>query len=130
MEPPETGRTREDLATLPSTVPFEIGRFVMAHWPRTAAGKAFSVALIAVVVPLTIWFLVTVPSYVLWALGLIAIISVALFLWRRRLDAAREKAWVGEFSFGDVVGRMKARDALDRAREPGTLTAASASSGG
>lgn len=75
-------------------------------------------------------FLATVPSYVLWALGLIAVISVALFIWRRRLDAAREKAWVGEFSFGDVVGRMKARDALDRAREPGTLTAASASSAG
>ena len=65
----------------------------MAHWPRTATGKAFYVALIAVVVPLTVWFLVTVPSYVLWALGLIAIISVALVIWRRRLDAAREKAW-------------------------------------
>ena len=102
----------------------------MAHWPRTATGKAFYVALIAVVVPLTVWFLVTVPRYVLWALGMIAIISVALVIWRRRLDAAREKAWVGEFSFGDVVGRMKARDALDRAREPGALTAASASSGG
>ena len=102
----------------------------MAHWPRTVTGKSFYVALVAVVVPLTVWFLVTVPSYVLWALGVIAIISVALYLWRRRLDAAREEAWVGEFSFGDVVGRMKARDALDRAGEPGTLTAASASSGG
>jgi hypothetical protein len=102
----------------------------MARWPRTVPGKSFFFASIAVVVPLAVWFLVTVPSYVLWTLGLIAIISVALFLWRRRLDAAREKAWVGEFSFGDVVGRMKARDALDRAREPGTLTAASASSGG
>lgn len=102
----------------------------MAHRPRTVTGKLFYVALIAAVVPLTIWFLVTVPSYVLWALGLIALISVALFIWRRRLDKAREKAWVGEFSFGDVVGRMKARDALDRARESGTLTAAPSSSGG
>ena len=102
----------------------------MAHWPRTAAGKSFYVALVAVVVPLTVWFLVTVPTYVLLALGVIAIISVALFIWRRRLDAAREKAWVGEFSFGDVVGRMKARDALDRAREPGALKAAPSSSGG
>lgn len=102
----------------------------MAHWPRTVTGKSFYVALIAAVVPLTVWFLVAVPSYVLWALGLIALISVALFFWRRRLDEAREKAWVGEFSFGDVVGRMKARDALDRARESGTLTAAHSSSGG
>lgn len=102
----------------------------MAHWPRTATGKSFYIGLIAVVAPLTVWFLVTVPWYVLWALGVIALVSIALYLWRRRLDAAREKAWVGEFSFGDVVGRMKARDALDRAREPGALTAASASSGG
>jgi hypothetical protein len=93
----------------------------MAHWPRTVTGKSFSVALIAVVVPLSVWFLMTVPWYVLGALGVIAIISVALSVWRRRLDAVREKAWVGEFSFGDVVGRMKARDALDRAREPRTL---------
>lgn len=93
----------------------------MAHWPRTVTGKSFYVALIAVVVPLTVWFLMTVPSYVLWALGVIAIISVALSVWRRRLDAAREKAWVGEFSFGDVVGRMKARDGLDRAGEARAL---------
>jgi hypothetical protein len=93
----------------------------MAHWPRTATGKSFYLGLIAVVVPFTVWFLMTVPSYLLWALGVLAIISVALSVWRRRLDAAREEAWVGEFSFGDVVGRMKARDALDRAREPGKL---------
>ena len=102
----------------------------MAHWPRTVTGKSFYVALIAVVVPLTVWFLVTVPSYVLLALALTAIISVALYLWRRKVDAAREEAWVGEFSFGDVVGRMKARDALDRARQPGTFAAAPSSSGG
>ena len=96
----------------------------MAHWPKTGTGRAFYVGLIAVVVPFTVWFLMTVPSYVLYALGVVALVWVGLYLWRRKLDAAREKAWVGEFSFGDVVGRMKARDALDRAREPGTLTAA------
>jgi uncharacterized membrane protein len=99
------------------------------QWPKTGTGRAFYVALIAVVVPFTVWFLLTVPSYVLYALGVIALVSVGLYLWRRKLDVAREKAWVGEFSFGDVVDRMKARDALDRAREPGTLTAAPSSSG-
>lgn len=105
----------------------------MVQWPKTGTGRAFYVALIAVVVAFTVWFLTTVPSYmlyVLYALGVIALVSVGLYLWRRKLDAAREKAWVGEFSFGDVVGRMKARDAHDRAREPGTLTAAPSSSGG
>ena len=101
------------------------------QWPKTGTGKAFYIALIAVVVPTTVWFLTMVPSYVLYALGVVALVWVGLYLWRRKLDAAREKAWVGEFSFGDVVGRMKARDALDRAaRQPGVLTAASSSSGG
>jgi uncharacterized membrane protein len=100
------------------------------QWPKTGTGRAFYIGLIAVVVPFTLWFVMTVPSYVLYALGVVALVCVGLYLWRRKLDAAREKAWVGEFSFGDVVGRMKARDALDRAREPGTLTGAAASSGG
>jgi uncharacterized membrane protein len=100
------------------------------QWPKTGTGRAFSIASIAVVVPPTVWFVMTVPSYVLYALGVIALISVGVYLWRRKLDADREKAWVGEFSFGDVVGRMKARDALDRPREARTLTGAAASSGG
>ncbi len=100
------------------------------QWPKTGTGRAFYIGLIAVVVPFTVWFVMTAPSYVLFAIGVVALVGVGLSLWRRKLDAAREKAWVGEFSFGDVVGRMKARDALDRAREPGTLTGAAASSGG
>lgn len=88
----------------------------MAHWPRTATGKSFYIGLIAVVVPLTVWFLVTVPGYVLWALAVILLASLVLYVWRRRVDAARERAWVGEFSFGDVVDRMRAREALDRVR--------------
>lgn len=93
----------------------------MAHWPRTASGKSLYVAMIGVVLALSVWFLMTVPNYVLWALGVIALASIALFVWRRKVDAARERAWVGEFSFGDVVGRMRARDVLDRAREPRKL---------
>jgi membrane protein implicated in regulation of membrane protease activity len=88
----------------------------MAHWPRTATGKSFYIGLIAVVVPLTVWFLVTVPWYVLGVLAVVALVSLGLYAWRRRLDAARERAWVGEFSFGDVVGRMRAREAVDRVR--------------
>jgi hypothetical protein len=88
----------------------------MAHWPRTGTGKAFYIGLIAVVVPLTVWFLMVVPSYVIYGLVVITIVCVGLYLWRRRLDAARERAWVGEFSFRDVVDRMRARETLDRVR--------------
>ena len=88
----------------------------MAHWPRTVPGKTIYLLTIAVIVPLSVWFLINVPWYVLGVLGVAALVSVALYLWRRRVDAARERAWVGEFSFGDVVGRMRAREALDRVR--------------
>jgi uncharacterized membrane protein len=86
------------------------------QWPKTGTGRAFYIGLIAVVVPFTVWFVMTVPSYVLYALGVVALVCVGLYLWRRKLDVARERAWVGEFSFGDVVDRMRAREALDRVR--------------
>jgi predicted membrane channel-forming protein YqfA (hemolysin III family) len=85
----------------------------MGHWPRTVSGKLFYVTLAAVVVPLMVWFVATLPGFVLLALGGVALVSVAIYALRRKMDAARERAWVGEFSFGDVVDRMRAREALD-----------------
>ena len=89
----------------------------MAHWPRTVSGKLFYVTLAAVVVPLLLWFVMTLPAFVLWALGGVALVSVALYVWRRKIDAARERAWVGEFSFGDVVRSRRAREALEPSHE-------------
>jgi membrane protein implicated in regulation of membrane protease activity len=88
----------------------------MAHWPRTVPGKTFYLSSIAVVVSLAAWFLITASWYVLVGLAVVALVSVALYAWRRRVDATREREWVGEFSFGDVVDRMRAREALDRPR--------------
>ena len=34
-------------------------------------------------------------------------------IWRRTVEHRRERAWVGAFSFGDMVASMKARQALD-----------------
>jgi 4-amino-4-deoxy-L-arabinose transferase-like glycosyltransferase len=85
----------------------------MAHWPKTVSGKLFLLALAAVVVPPLVWFAVTVPGLVLLALAVIAIACVAIYAWRHKREAARERAWVGEFSFGDVIDRMRAREALD-----------------
>jgi hypothetical protein len=51
-------------------------------------------------------------SVVVWAtLGVVALGSLVLYLWRRKVEAARERAWVGSFSFGDVIARMRAREA-------------------
>ncbi|HEU4464091.1 MAG TPA: hypothetical protein VFS53_03520 [Gemmatimonadota bacterium] len=44
--------------------------------------------------------------------AVIALISVGLFVWYRRVEAKRERAWVGQFSFGDVIARMRAREAI------------------
>lgn len=85
----------------------------MAQWPKTVPGKLFYISLAAVVVPLLVWFVATLPGFVLWALGAIAFASVALFVWRRRVEAGRERDWVGEFSFGDVVRRRRANEALE-----------------
>ena len=85
----------------------------MAQWPKTVRGKLFYLSLAAVGVPLIVWFLLTLPSLFLWGLGFIALASVALYAWRRRIDSVRERAWVGEFSFGDVVRRRRAEEALE-----------------
>jgi hypothetical protein len=85
----------------------------MAQWPKTVRGKLFYISLTVVVVPLAVWFLMTLPSLFLWGLGAVGLASVALVLWRRRLESARERAWVGEFSFGDVVARRRADEALE-----------------
>jgi hypothetical protein len=85
----------------------------MAQWPKTVRSKLFYISLAAVVVPLLVWFVATLPGFVLWALAAIAFASVALFVWRRRVEAGRERDWVGEFSFGDVVRRRRANEALE-----------------
>jgi hypothetical protein len=89
----------------------------MAQLPRTVRGKLFYISLAAVVVPLMVWFVATLPGVVLWALGFIALASVALFIWRRKIEAGRERDWVGEFSFGDVVRRRRAKEALEVAAQ-------------
>jgi membrane protein implicated in regulation of membrane protease activity len=87
----------------------------MAHWPKTVSGNLFTLGLIAVVVPLIVWFVITLPAWVLMGLAVVALAAAALVLWRRRLEAARERAWVGEFSFGDVVRRRHSAEQLEAA---------------
>ena len=87
----------------------------MAHWPKTVSGNLFTFALAVVVVPLLVWFFITLPGVVIWGLAAVALAAVALVIWRRRVEAARERAWVGEFSFADVVARRRAAEELELA---------------
>ncbi len=87
----------------------------MAHWPKTVSGNLFTFGLMIIVVPMLVWFVVTLPSWALLGIAAAALVAVALVIWRRRLDAARERAWVGEFSFGDVVRRRQVAEELKAA---------------
>ena len=85
----------------------------MAHWPKTISGNVFTIALAILVVPMLVWFLIALPGIFQLGLGAVALASVAFFVWRQRLESARERNWVGEFSFGDVVRRRRADEALE-----------------
>jgi hypothetical protein len=85
----------------------------MAHWPKTISGNIFTFAIAIIVVPMLVWFVITLPAMFLWGLGAVALASVALLIWRRRLEGARERNWVGEFSFGDVVARRRDQEAVE-----------------
>ena len=85
----------------------------MAHWPKTISGNVFTIALAILVVPMLVWFLITLPPLFQMGLGAVALACVALVIWRRRLESARERNWVGEFSFGDVVRRRRAEEAIE-----------------
>jgi membrane protein implicated in regulation of membrane protease activity len=85
----------------------------MAHWPKTISGNIFTIALAAIVVPMVVWFLLTLPALFQLGLAAVALACVALYVWRRRLESARERNWVGEFSFADVVTRRRDEEALE-----------------
>jgi 4-amino-4-deoxy-L-arabinose transferase-like glycosyltransferase len=85
----------------------------MAHWPKTISGNVFTIAFAILVVPMLVWFLVALPAPFQMGLAVIALACVAFSIWRHKLERARERNWVGEFSFGDVVRRRRAREAVE-----------------
>ena len=85
----------------------------MAHWPKTISGNIFTIALLILVVPMVVWFLIALPAPFQLGLAAIALACVVLSVWRHRLESARERNWVGEFSFGDVVRRRRDEEALE-----------------
>jgi 4-amino-4-deoxy-L-arabinose transferase-like glycosyltransferase len=82
----------------------------MAHWPKTISGNVFTIALAMLVVPMLVWFVIALPALFQMGLAAIALACVAFSVWRHKLERARERNWVGEFSFGDVVRRRRARE--------------------
>jgi 4-amino-4-deoxy-L-arabinose transferase-like glycosyltransferase len=85
----------------------------MAHWPKTISGNVFTIALAMLVVPMLVWFVIALPALFQMGLAAIALACVAFSVWRHKLERARERNWVGEFSFGDVVRRRRARETAE-----------------
>ena len=86
----------------------------MAYWPRTLRGNVIAVLLISIAAPIALIGAVALSGPLVWGtLVLVAVTSVALYIRRRAVEHKRERAWVGAFSFGDMVASMKARQALD-----------------
>jgi membrane protein implicated in regulation of membrane protease activity len=84
----------------------------MAHWPKTVSGILFTSFLIVAAAPILVWLAVSLSGPLVWvSLTFVALTCVALYAWRRRIEADKERAWVGAFSFGDEIGRMRAREA-------------------
>jgi hypothetical protein len=90
----------------------------MIHRPKTVIGYVF-LFLIALGISPIVVSLVTSPwSVMVWAaLGVVSLACLVLYLWRRRLEAARERAWVGSFSFADAVAAMHARETQQASHE-------------
>jgi hypothetical protein len=86
----------------------------MAHWPKTVSGNLLIFLFTIAVAPVVVWAAVLLSGPLVWAsLVVVALGIIGLVIRQRRIDAARERAWVGAFSFGDVVRRRRATEALD-----------------
>jgi hypothetical protein len=86
---------------------------MVIHWPKTIYGNVILFMLTLAIAPIVVWAAVSLSGPLVWAaLTVVALAFIALSIRRRRIEAARERAWVGAFSFGDVIDRMRAREAV------------------
>ena len=96
----------------------------MAHWPKTIRGNALALLGIIVAVLVVGIIAVALSGPAVWAgVVVIALTTAALIVWRRRVQASRERAWTSEFSFASVVVKMRAREAAQALVARGRLRA-------
>jgi hypothetical protein len=97
----------------------EIEEAKMIHRPRSVIGYVILFMLVLGLVPMVVSLAGSLSSPFLWvAIAVVAVMSMSYVLWRRRVEAARERAWVGSFSFGDVVARRRAEAVQQEYPEP------------
>jgi hypothetical protein len=81
----------------------------MSEASKTARAHPYVLLLATIGVGLVVWLGIALSNPFVWgALAVIAAVTIFLFVRGRRIDAARERAWEGSFSFADVVARRRA----------------------
>jgi Flp pilus assembly protein TadB len=98
----------------------EIEEADMVHRPKSVMGYVFSFLITLGVAYVAVSLMDTLSSPWFWGpVAVIASASLVAVLRRRRLEAARERAWTDSFSFAEVVNRRRTEDALRRAEGAG-----------
>jgi membrane protein implicated in regulation of membrane protease activity len=83
----------------------------VAHWPKTVRGNLFTFVLIVLAAPVVVSVAISLSGPVVWAtLVVLAATPIVIYAWRRRVETAKQAAYVGGFTFGDAVGRMRTRE--------------------
>jgi len=91
----------------------------MSETLRTVRTHKLALLLAVIGIGLVVWFAVALSIVAVWvAIAVIALVAIGVYARSRRIDAARERAWEGSFSFADVVTRRRAeaRTAQDAER--------------
>lgn len=89
----------------------------MIHRPRSVIGYVFLFLIALGITPMVVSLAGSLSSPWLWAsFAVIATTCVVVIARRRRIEAARERAWNGSFSFADSVATMRAREARQASR--------------
>jgi bacteriorhodopsin len=88
----------------------------MIHRPKTVIGYVFLFLIALGISPILVSLAGSLSSPWLWApVAVIALTCIAVLARRRRLEATRERAWIGSFSFADAVASMRARESQQAA---------------
>jgi Flp pilus assembly protein TadB len=76
---------------------------------KTVRAHPVALLLSAIAVGLVLWFAIALSLLVVWvAIAVIVVVAIVVYVRARRLEAARERAWDGSFSFATVVARRRA----------------------
>ena len=86
----------------------------MAHWPKTVRGNVWTLMILAVAAIALVQLSIALSGPFVWgSLAVFALTCAGVVIWRRRALAAHDLTVADAWSFGEVVQRIRAREALE-----------------